>query len=309
MIGFILLTVGVVLAVLMATELVPSLAPATARMRQLQSPASQKPASHLQGIASQLDPLLKTLSITRKIDQRLAQVRLPWTPAEFVLGSALISLGGGAVGGILLASPTLALALAALGAVLPTLWLRKKCRDHVKTLNEQLPDAIMLIINSLRAGNGFLQTLQLVARQLPDPIASEFDDAVREINWGMSVETALLNLQARFGSVDMELVVSSVLIQRETGGNLTEILSNIHDAIRERVRILGEVQTLTAEGRLSGWIMGALPIALALAFFAINPAYIRLLFSDPRGQMLVAAAVTMEILGGLVIRRIVQIRY
>ncbi len=309
MIGFILLTAGIVLAVLMATERLPTWTPAVARARELQGPAPPKNASHLQGLAVWLDPLLRTLAITRKIDRKLAQIGLAWTPTEFLIGSCLIALGCGAIGGALFTSLPLALAMTALGAALPTLWLRWKCQKHVRLLNEQLPDAIMLIINSLRAGNGFLQTLQLVARQLPQPIASEFETAVREINWGMPIETALLDLQARFSSVDMELVVSAVLIQRETGGNLAEILSNIHDAIRERVRILGEVQTLTAEGRLSGWIMGALPIAIALVFFAINPAYISLLFTDPRGRLLVTAGIAMELVGALAIRRIVQIRY
>ncbi len=309
MMEFLLLAGGIMLAVMGASELVPSLAPVAARVRQLQAPTREKASHPLHRIACRLDPLLRKLTLTRRIDRRLARVGLAWTPSEFLLASGLIALTCGFLGGIALRAPALSLALAALGGALPTLWLHEKCKRHNKALSEQLPDAIMLIIGSLRAGNSFLQTMQLIARQLPDPIAGEFNTTVREIDWGVPVETALANLQARVGSLDMELMVSAVLIQRECGGNLTEILGNILDALRNRIQLLGEIQTLTAEGRLSGWIMGGMPMALGGVFFVINPAYIGILFSDPRGQLLLAVAALMQVMGALSIRAIVQVRY
>lgn len=310
MIGLLLLMTGGILAALsLSSLLVPANATVVARVAQLESPALERRHAGLHGLGIWLDPLVKHLAITRNIDKRLEHLGLAWTPGEFLLISALCGLAGGVALGLLSPSPASVLAGAACGACLPFGYLGKLRRDRLKAFNLQLPDAIMLIVNALRSGNGFLQALQLVGRQMPEPISVEFEKAVLDINWGIPMETALLSLQERIGTVDIELVISAVLIQRESGGNLAEILSNIHDAIRDRTRIQGEVQSLTAQGRLSGWILGGLPVALALLFWAISPSYIRTLFTDPRGHMMVAGAIGMEILGLLTIRRIVNIRY
>lgn len=311
MIGLLLLMTGGILAVVsLPALLAPAGASVAARVAQLEAPAAPSRKQHsLHGLGARLDPLVKHLAISKRLDKRLDLLGLAWTPGEFLLASALSAAGGGLLGWLLASSPMMALLAAAIGGWLPYGYLLKLQRDRLKAFTQQLPDAIMLIVNALRSGNGFLQALQIVARQMPEPIAGEFNKAVQEITWGIPMETALVNLQERIGTVDVELVISAVLIQRESGGNLSEILSNIHDAIRDRTRIQGEVQSLTAQGRLSGWILGGLPVGLALLFSVISPSYIRSLFFDPRGQMMLAGGIAMEILGLLAIRRIVNIRY
>ncbi|MNT58945.1 Bacterial type II secretion system protein F domain protein [compost metagenome] len=149
----------------------------------------------------------------------------------------------------------------------------------------------------------------MVSRQMSAPISTEFGTAVAEINFGVPTETALRNLRDRIGTIDVDLMVQAMVIQRETGGNLSEILGNIHDTIRDRIRISGEVQALTAQGRLSGWVLSALPVGIGALFFLISPGYITGLFTDPRGQMLVAGAVVSEVLGVMLIMKIVDVRY
>lgn len=310
MIGMMLLMAGGILAVLsLSSILVPAKASVASRVSELESPAPERTRAPLRGLGAWLDPLVKHLAIAKGIDKRLELLGLPWSPSEFLLVCAGCSAAGALTVGLLSSSLSSALLGGAVGAWLPFAYLGKLQRDRLKAFNQQLPDAIMLIVNALRSGNGFLQAMQIVARQMPDPIAGEFKKAVLDINWGIPMETALSSLQERIGTVDVELVISAVLIQRESGGNLSEILSNIHDAIRDRTRIQGEVQSLTAQGRLSGWILGGMPVGLALLFSVISPGYIQSLFTDPRGHMMVAGAVALEVVGIVLIRRIVNIRY
>ena len=205
--------------------------------------------------------------------------------------------------------PLIALAVAAMGCLGPSMQLRQRRAKTLKAFSEQLPDALMLVINALKAGNSFLQALQMVSRQMSAPISTEFGTAVAEINFGVPTEAALRNLRDRIGTIDVDLMVQAMVIQRETGGNLSEILGNIHDTIRDRIRISGEVQALTAQGRLSGWVLSALPAGIGALFFLISPGYITGLFTDPRGQMLIAGAVVSEILGVMLIMKIVDVRY
>lgn len=263
----------------------------------------------LRQLARLIEPLIKGLSITRSLDRQLYQVGWAWTPGEFLTAAGLLAIAAGAIGGLLFANPLVGLGAFVVGAAVPFLQLRQRRAKVLKELNEQLPDALMLVINGLRAGNSFLQSLMIVSKQMSGAIAQEFATTVSEINWGLPIETALSNLSERIGTIDIELVVAAMIIQRETGGNLSEILMNIHDTIRDRVRIAGEVQALTAQGRLSGIVLTALPAGVGLLFFLISPGYISILFTDPRGHMLIGAAVCAQLLGIYFIRKLVDIRY
>ncbi len=256
-----------------------------------------------------IEPLIKELSITRSLDRQLYQVGWAWTPGEFLTAAGLLALAAGAIGGLLFANPLIGLATFAVGGAVPFLQLKQRRAKVLKQLTEQLPDALMLVINGLRAGNSFLQALQIVSKQMSGAIAQEFATTVGEINWGLPVETALSNLSDRIGTLDIELVVAAMIIQRETGGNLSEILMNIHDTIRDRVRVAGEVQALTAQGRLSGIVLSALPGGIGVLFFIISPGYISGLFTDPRGHMLIGAGVCAQLLGIFFIRKLVNIKY
>jgi tight adherence protein B len=144
---------------------------------------------------------------------------------------------------------------------------------------------------------------------MPAPIGTAFGHTLQEINYGLPVDTALDRLQESFGGIDMALVTSAILVQRETGGNLAEILSNLHQTIRDRQTVQGEMRALTAQGRMSGWVLSLLPAGIGGLFFLLNRGYIMTLFTDPRGQLLVGGAVCLTVIGMLAIRKIVDVQY
>ncbi|MGE5707979.1 MAG: type II secretion system F family protein, partial [Bacteroidota bacterium] len=231
------------------------------------------------------------------------------TAGEFLLTCFLFGAGAVLLGELFFHRFLLAFLLFPIGASLPWFQVEKKRRTFANAINDQLPNALMLIINGVKAGNSFLQALQIVASQMPPPISNQFAHTIQDINWGLTIEAALARLGERVGTVDMDLVVTAVLIQRETGGNLSEIFSNIHDTIRERIRMQGEVQALTAQGRLSGWVLSILPTGVGVLFYLFNPSYIMTLFTDPRGQWVAAAALISQVIGVIAIRRIVTIKF
>ena len=194
-------------------------------------------------------------------------------------------------------------------AVIPVWHLRRRTAAKMRARNDQLPDALMLIVNALRAGNSLTQAMGVVAQQMPAPISHSFASTLQDINYGLPVDAALERLQESFGGIDMALVTSAVLVQRETGGNLAEILSNIHATIRDRQTVQGEMRALTAQGRMSGWVLSLLPAGIGFLFFLLNRGYIMTLFTDPRGQLLVGGAVCLTVIGMLAIRKIVDVQY
>lgn len=198
-------------------------------------------------------------------------------------------------------------ALLLIGAFVPRAYLNHRKESRTAALNQQLGDALVAMANSLRAGFGFQQAMDTVRRELPAPISDEFSWTLREMNLGFSQDEALLNMGKRVNSDDLNMVITAILIQRQVGGNLAEILDNISNTIRERARLKREIKILTAQGRLSGLIIGLLPVALILAMMAINPDYIGLLFQDPRGIYLLVTAGIMMLTGAVLIRKIIQI--
>jgi tight adherence protein B len=196
---------------------------------------------------------------------------------------------------------------AIVGYMIPILLLHAKIERRTKAFNDQLGDTLILIANSLRTGYSFMQALEMVAREMPQPISIEFGRTLREMNLGVTTEDALNNLAKRINSDDLDLVITAVLIQRQVGGNLAEILDNIAVTIRERVKIKGEIKTMTAQGRISGMIIGIMPIGLGAIIYSINPEYIKILFTAPLGKMMLLGAVISEFFGILLIRKIVNI--
>ena len=166
-----------------------------------------------------------------------------------------------------------------------------------------------MVANALRAGFSFMQAFELIAKEMDAPIGREVQKVVNEVNIGVDVETALDNMQKRVNSPDFELVVTAVVIQRQVGGNLAQILDTISDTINNRVRMRREIMTLTAQGRASGVVLALMPVGVGFIMSLVNPAYLRPLFEEPVGQACVAGAIVMEIIGFLVIRRIVNIKF
>lgn len=196
---------------------------------------------------------------------------------------------------------------AGIGWYIPMLFMQSKKKKRIKQLNEQLGDAILLISNSLKAGYSFFQAIDTVSSEMSGSIAEEFSQLKKEINLGLATEQALENLVKRTGSDDLELVVTAIMIQRQVGGNLAEILDNISETIRERVKIKGEVRTLTAQGRMSGIIIGIIPPAMSVVLTIISPEHMKVLFTTKSGIVMIVVSVVMELIGIYFINRIVKI--
>ncbi|NMB38726.1 MAG: secretion system protein [Firmicutes bacterium] len=201
-----------------------------------------------------------------------------------------------------------ALLMAVVGLTVPSLYIKRRQRKRVQKTVLQLPEALITIANSLKAGYSFLQAMELVSQEADPPIAAEFALVIKEMNLGATTEVALQNMVERINSDDMDLVVTAVLIQRQVGGNLSEILESIAHTIRERIRIKGEINTLTAQGRISGMIIGALPFVLGLFLFMVNPEYIKPLFNESLGQLMLGLGIGGQILAVIIIRKIVNIQ-
>ncbi|MBP3697391.1 MAG: type II secretion system F family protein [Clostridia bacterium] len=199
--------------------------------------------------------------------------------------------------------------LAAVGAFLPILFIKIKKGRRIKAFEGQLGDTLIMICNGLKSGFSFQQTMENVANDMPPPIGIEFGRVCNEIRYGATMEEALNNMVDRVKSPDLMLVVSAVLIQRTTGGNLSEILTTISQTIKERIQIKGEISSITAQGRMSGMIIGALPICIAAVLMVVNPDYMSTFFTTTAGKIMLAVSAVMEIIGFFAIRKVVTIEY
>jgi tight adherence protein B len=213
-----------------------------------------------------------------------------------------------------LRSPIALLVAALIGFMLPRFWLGRRKSGRLNAFNKQLPDTITLLANALRAGSSFLQAIELVVRESRPPVSTEFGRVIREVNLGLPFEQALENMVRRVRSDDLELMATAISIQHTVGGNLAEILDSIAYTIRERVRIKGEIKTLTAQQRLSGYVVGFLPIGLAGFLFVAAPNFMEPMFANPPAVLGLPAGVVILIFGGFMmfmgfmfIRKIVDI--
>ena len=247
----------------------------------------------------------------KKIQLELQRAHILLKPEEYITVSIILFFALGLLMFIFMSSSKFAIIFAIVGGIigwiLPSFYLKMKIKKRIKFLNDQLNDAIVLISNSLKAGYSFFQAVDIVAKEMTGPIAEEFSQLQKEVNFGTTTEKALENLVTRVTSDDLELVVTAVLIQRQVGGNLSEVLDNISTTIRERIRIKNEVKTVTAQGRVSGMIIAAMPPILGLILFFINKSHIMVLFTEPIGLAILGFSVFMEIIGIYFISRIVSI--
>jgi tight adherence protein B len=211
-------------------------------------------------------------------------------------------------------SPLVLLVALLLGFLLPRFWLSRRKAGRLSAFNKQLPDTTTLIANALRAGSSFLQAVELVVRESRPPISTEFGRVIREVNLGLTFDVALENMVRRVKSEDFDLLATAVAIQHQVGGNLAEILDSIAFTIRERVRIKGEIRSLTAQQRLSGYVVGGLPVGLALFIYLAAPSFFDPMFAKPPdlagipvGVILIVVAALMMAAGFMSIRKIVDI--
>jgi tight adherence protein B len=185
--------------------------------------------------------------------------------------------------------------------------MNQRRKSRIGKLNAQLPEALMIISNALKAGFGLLQALSNAADNLEHPISTELGRTIHEMNIGSSAEEAMLALSERCGSYDLDIVVTAILVQRTVGGNLGEILDTVAETMRERIRIRGEIQTLTAQQKLTGMVIGALPIGVGILFQVMQPGYISPLFVTVLGKVMLGVAVVLEVVGIMIIQRILNI--
>ncbi len=255
-----------------------------------------------------LNRMLLKLAFISRLKRFLDQAGTTYPLGAFVLLSALI-LSAALLAAVLLRMSLLAMALpSALLATAPFLYLSYKRKKRMEKFERQLPDALELIARSLKAGHAFTGGLRLVAEEFGDPVGTELGRTLDEINFGAGVPEALTNLIQRTDCEDLRFFVVSVIIQRETGGNLAEILENLGRLIKERFKFQGRVRALSAEGRLSGVILVAIPFCVAGFFSVFRPEYIGILFSDVIGKTLVLIALVMMGLGIYVISKMVAIK-
>jgi len=244
---------------------------------------------------------------TEKLDRELTRGGVPFRGGEFLVVIGLVTVLLFVVGLILFRQPLAALALASLGGLGPYFWLKRQQNRKHRQFDNQLADALLIMANSMKSGFSLLQAMEMVSQEMPNPIAEEFRLALREMTYGTATETALQHLTKRVGSADLDLVVTAILIQRQVGGNLSEVLLTIHATIQDRLRIKQEIRTLTAQGRTSGYIIAALPFGIAGVLMVMNPAYLLPLVSQPLGWAMLGGGLMLQLIGFLIIRKIVNI--
>jgi len=267
-------------------------------------------------VADRIDRVIAGRGFSDRIRARMARADVKLRVSEYItlqiisvaavgffayqfFGNSIIL---GAVGGIV-------------GSILPRLYVSFAARRRIRAFDGQLSDTLNLWVNALRSGYSVLQAMEAIAAELPPPVSVEFERVVQEVRLGLTLSQALANMLRRVPSEDLDLVVTAVNIQREVGGNLAEVLDTISFTIRERVRIKGEIRTLTAQGRLSGWVISLLPLVLAFVLFGINPGYMSelwvredpIILGIPCGWMVIAGALILMAVGIYAIQRIVDI--
>lgn len=256
-----------------------------------------------------LHTILESLPGVEDLDRTLVQSGLGWTVGRFTAYVGALALIGLLVTGVVLRLGAIAVILStvALG-LLPMLKVISERNKRLTKLDQQLPDALELMARAMRAGHAFPSGVQMVGQEAPSPIANEFKTVFDEINYGIPLPGALKNLALRVPSKDLRYFVVAVSIQRETGGDLAEVLDKIAALIRSRLELLGKVRVLSAEGRLSAWILSLLPFALAAVIGVVNPTFVAKLWTDPLGLRLIGGALGLMVLGIFWLWRITKIR-
>ena len=241
-------------------------------------------------------------------DKLFQQADTSLTVGKLVAASLVLGLAGCAVA-LAMKSPAAMVPLAGIAAgSLPMMWLLWRRKKRMAAFSTQLPEALEMMARALRAGQSLAFGFNTVAAEMGAPIGREFGRVFEEQNLGVALDDSLRTMCERVPNLDLRFFVTAVILQRQTGGDLSEILDKIGSLVRDRFRILGQVQALTGEGRLSGVVLMVLPLVLFIVVYNMNPTYVSQLFTDPAGKKMLAVAVFMQILGAIVIKKIVDIK-
>ena len=255
-----------------------------------------------------LNRALVSVQAAFKLKRMLDQADLHITPSRLMMFSGMAAILAAMASSVVSASILLMVSAGLVAAAVPFIhvyWKRKKRFD---AFLEHLPDALDLMSRALAAGHAFSESMHMVSAEMPEPIATEFRKTYEEQNLGLSLKLALENLTQRIPLLDLRMCVTAVLIQRETGGNLAEILEKVAYTIRERFRIMGDLKTLTTSSRMSAWILCGLPIFVTFAITFLNPDYMTVFWKDQRGHYLIGVAMLLQVTGMLIVRKILRIK-
>ncbi|PFH08007.1 tight adherence protein B [Collimonas sp. PA-H2] len=297
--------------------------------KSYRGPQARKIAKRLQALSASLDKtkqsqllkqrmlseipvferILLNLPRARRLDRFILQAGLDWTVSKLLLSCLALGVAGClAMTFLVHQSILLGGAVGVAFAALPLLYVRHKRSRRLTKIEQQLPDVLDLITRALRSGHAFSSGLQMAGEEMAEPIAGEFRIVHDEVNFGVSLQQALTNLSERVPITDLRYFVVAVLIQRDSGGNLTDVLSNLSRLIRERLKLLSRVKVLSSEGRLSAWILGLMPFALGAAMSLLNPDFMAPLWHDPIGIAIIKYMLILMVVGIFVLRKIIKIR-
>ena len=260
------------------------------------------------GYMESLELLLDRYGPAQAIKTLLLHSNSNLSLSGFFLSSAALAAASGALAWLVSGNIWIGAVASVPGGIAPMVILRIKRNRRVKAFNAALPDAIDLMSRCLVAGHSIGSSIEMIGQQAPQPLAFEFVQVYQQQRLGLQFREAMLQMAGRLPSRDLQFFVTAILVQKETGGDLTEILSRTSHVIRERVRIEGEVRTRTAQGRLTGWILGLLPVVMLVLINIISPGYSHVLFHDPVGKDLMYAGATLIAIGAFIIRRIVDVQ-
>ncbi len=251
--------------------------------------------------------LLARFRLRERAERLLETADLKWGAVGLIHRSAGCALGASAV--VLIAThndmPLLTLIAGALGAVAPVKWVARKARLRLRMFEEQFPECLEFISRSMRAGHAFSVSLEMVHKEFSDPLASEFRRTFEEQNLGQPLDIVLKKMATRMPMLDTQFFVSAVLLQKRTGGNLAELLDKLADIIRQRFKLRARIRAISAQGLMSGRILASIPAAVGGLMFVVNPQYARFFVDDPAGHEMIAAAMTLQIVGYMIIKKIV----
>jgi tight adherence protein B len=255
-----------------------------------------------------VNAILRRMKLAASIDVLIKQSNSSWTVGRVLFGSLVIFVIVGALGAAWMHSPPIGVMLGIVAATGPYFSLVLKRKARLDRFAAVLPDAIDLMARALRAGHAVTAAIEMVSREVSDPVGPEFRRVFEEQTFGLPIREALVNLAERIPIADLQFLVTAMLVQKETGGNLAEVLDKAGAVIRERARLLGQLRIYTAQGRMTGWILGLLPFIVFIAMNFANPSYARTLLNDPIGRKAIWFGLGMMVIGVWTIRKIVDIK-
>jgi tight adherence protein B len=255
-----------------------------------------------------VNALLARVKLAADLDTLIKQSDTGLTVGRVLFGSLVIAIMAGVVAAGYFHNSIIGVIVGIPSAAIPYIYLRVKRAARLRAFEDTLPEAIDLLSRALKAGHALTAAIEMVAREIADPVGGEFRRVYEEQNFGLPIREALQNLAERVPVADLRFLVTAMLVQKETGGNLAEVLDKTSAVIRERSRLLGQLRIYTAQGRMTGWVLGLLPFALAVLMNFIKPGHMQILFNDPLGRKAIWIALTLMTFGTWWIRKIVNIK-